>query len=282
MKPLPILLLTTTAGFAVAIGETPDDGHDHAAQTASCCGGDSTTIRSSYLIPVLPEAAQDVTGTVKGNVLFGGKERPKIEPLEISAKAAEGCTADGQSVDDTNWSVIIAKGGGIKNAVVQLDVEGAENKELTEPIVLDQAQCRYDPHVLLIPAGATVEYLNSDSVSHNVHTYSLKNTPFNRTIGAGGKDRQKLDKPEAIEAKCDIHPWMNCWLYVTDKPFTTTTGADGTFTIEGVPAGTHKATIWHERLGKARAEVTVAEDGSSAALEVKLSGKKTSGRRRRR
>ena len=281
MKLLPILLLTTTAGIAVALSETPDTQHAHSTEAASCCATGDAEIRSSYLVPAGPRAADEVTGTVKGTVLFGGKDRPKIEPLGITAKAAVGCTPEGQTVVDTNWSVIIAKGGGIKNAVIELDVKGAENKKLDAPIILDQAQCRYDPHVTLIPAGATVEFRNSDQVSHNVHTYAIKNTPFNRMIGAGSSDRQKLDKPEAIEAKCDIHPWMNCWLYVTDNPFTTTSGADGTFTIEGVPAGTHKATIWHERLGKVRTEVTVAADGSCEAMEIKLAGKKKGGRRRR-
>lgn len=281
MKLLPVLLLMTTAGIAVALSETPDTQHAHSTEAVSCCATGDAEIRSSYLVPAGPRAADEVTGTVKGTVLFGGKDRPKIEPLAITAKAAVGCAPEGQTVVDTNWSVIIAKGGGIKNAVIELDVKGAENKKLDAPIILDQAQCRYDPHVTLIPAGATVEFRNSDRVSHNVHTYAIKNTPFNRTIGAGSSDRQKLDKPEAIEAKCDIHPWMNCWLYVTDNPFTTTSGADGTFTIEGVPAGTHKATIWHERLGKVRAEVTVAADGSCAAMEIKLAGKKKGGRRRR-
>jgi len=49
-----------------------------------------------------------------------------------------------------------------------------------------------------------------------------------------------------------------------------------------VPPGTYKLTIWHEKLGKAKANVTVADDGSSDAVEVKMSEGGGGGGRRRR
>ena len=179
--------------------------------------------------------------------------------------------------------MIDKKTKGIANCVVSVVVKGAEVKVPEDPISLDQAQCRYEPHVILVPQGATVAYLNSDKVSHNVHTYAVKNQAFNKIIPAGSKGEQKLEKSEAVQVKCDIHPWMTCYLFVTDKPFSAITDAQGNFSVTGLAPGKYSIEIWHETLGKAKADVTIAEDGSSEPVAVKMSEKKKStGRRRRR
>lgn len=261
MKLLTALGILATAGAAVALNDTP-------------------VIQSSYLVHANPPAAGATTGTITGKILFDGEEIPKPGKLDnITEKAAEGCVAGGLP-NDEDPTLLVDKDGGIKNAVIEVEVKGAELALSEKPIVLDQMQCRYEPHITLVAVGSTVEYLNSDKVSHNVHTFPTKNEGFNKTIPAGSKDAQKLDKTEAIQVKCDIHPWMSAYIYVTDTPYATATAADGSFSIPNVAPGTYKVNVWHEKLGKAKGEVTIAEDGTCTALEIKLGEKKGGGRRR--
>jgi len=216
----------------------------------------------------------------EGKASFEG-EKPEVKPLDIAPEKAQGCTAEGQSMNTTDRSLLISENGGIANVVITVAVDGVEVEVPEEPFHLDQTQCRFEPHVVVIPAGATVEYLNSDTVSHNVHTYPKKNDAMNKTIAAGSKEAQTYDKTDQIEIKCDIHPWMNSYLVVTDSAFYAVTAADGSFSIAGLPEGTHKVAYWHEKLGKGKADLTVKADGSAEPLEIKLGAKKSGGRRRR-
>jgi hypothetical protein len=79
---------------------------------------------------------------------------------------------------------------------------------------------------------------------------------------------RKFDKAElAIPVKCDVHPWMQSYLSVLPHPYFAVTGADGSFTIEGVPAGSHEVEAWHEILGTQSGQVTV-EAGGAASLSL--------------
>lgn len=284
MKLLTAISILATAGAAVALSDTDGTHADgnHEGGHASCCSTNTTELRASYLVNANPPAPGAVGGTATGRIVFDGKEMPKPAKLDnMTEKAAEGCV-DGGMPSDVDRSLIVSKDGGILNAVVEIEVKDAKLKVPETPVVLDQVQCRYEPHITLLPAGVTVEYLNSDKVSHNVHTFATKNSSFNRTIPAGSKDSQKLEKPEAITVKCDIHPWMEAYMFITDTPFCAVTDANGGFSIPDLPAGEYKVSVWHEKLGKAKGEVVIAEDGSCEAIEIKMSeGKKGGGRRRR-
>ncbi|MCH2106107.1 MAG: hypothetical protein MK291_05650 [Planctomycetes bacterium] len=269
-----------TALAALLALTTASIGSESATDEACC----PEPPKASYLALKAPVFAPDEDkATVTGKVVFDGEKLPEVKPLEIAEAQAKDCTT-GDPVDATNRSLVIDKETkGIANCVVSVVVKDAEVKVPEDPIELDQAQCRYEPHVILIPEGSTVHYLNSDTISHNVHTYAVKNQAYNKIIPAGEKGEQKLTKAEAIQVKCDIHPWMTCYLFVTDHPFTAKTDAQGNFSITGLAPGKYNIEIWHETLGKAKASVTIAADGTSEAVEVKMSEKKkSSGRRRRR
>lgn len=232
------------------------------------------TARGSYLEPASAFGQDAVTGKVSGVVRFDG-ERPATRTLEISEEKAKGCTEHGKELDKTDWSLVISKDLGIKNVVVSIAVPDAKVKLPEKPIALDQIACVFEPHVILLPVGATVEYLNSDKISHNVRTLARKHETINKTVAPGGKETQVLDQgADKIEVKCDMHPWMNAWLFVTDTPYAAVSDAEGAFAIPGLPPGEYKLTFWHERLPKAEATVTVRPDGSSDPVQVKLAEKK--------
>lgn len=270
-EPILFLVLLTSGSLAVESDSDPALGQ--------CCESHSAgPVRpNDFLLPPAIDD-QEVHGTASGRVLLKG-EVPEVEPLKISEAQAKGCTAEGEELDRRDLRLLVGEDRGVANAVVTIEVAGDELRVPEAPIVLDQVQCRFDQHVLLVPVGSTLEYRNSDEVPHNVHTYSLRNKAFNVTLAAGGKKQQVVREAETIQIRCDIHPWMGAFVFVSDTSYAAITDAHGAFEIPGLPPGEYEARIWHETLGKGRATVVVTEDGSSEAIEVELERKQ---RRRRR
>jgi plastocyanin len=221
----------------------------------------------ALLLPVGPE------GKLTGKVRFEG-ERPEKKPLTVEAAAAKGCCPESEKVDATDPSLLIADDGGLANVIVTVDVPGAKLVVPEKAFEIDQKKCTFQPHVLVVPAGSKVVFSNSDGVTHNVHTFSAKNEPINKTTAPGGKEELLLEKGDKIQVRCDYHPWMSSWIYVSESPFYAVTKADGSFEIPGLAPGTYSATFWQEKLGRVKQDVTIKPDGTSDPVELKMSEKK--------
>ena len=188
-------------------------------------------------------------GTITGKVVFKG--------THASGKVTIG--KDKEVCGDSKLDPVLVVGsqGEVKNAVIQIaDLKQAVS--VHKEAVLDQVQCEYVPHVLAIPVGATVKIKNSDGILHNVHTFSEKNSPFNRAQPKYLKEiSEKFTKPEVVSVRCDVHAWMSGWIVVTESPFYDVTSADGSFKLESVPVGKYTLEVWHETLGKTTQSVEV-------------------------
>jgi plastocyanin len=149
----------------------------------------------------------------------------------------------------------------LRNAVVWIDNPPANAAQApqTAKIEMDQNGCVFIPRIVLVPAGGTVDFLNSDRLLHNIHATPKLNVAFNRTQPKSRTIPITFDKPEIIRINCDLHSWMIGWVVVTAHPFYAITGADGQFSFDGLPPGQYKLQIWQERLGTVAANVTVGD-----------------------
>lgn len=202
-------------------------------------------------------------GTISGVVKLVGAV-PPTEQLEITKDQATCGTQPRPSE-----ALVVAPDTGIKNVVVSLiDISrgkaqlGSQNNP-----TLTQEQCWFSPRVLLVPAGSKIDLLNHDNVMHNIHTVSQANPVINKAHPTFRKKLSfALQKPEMVQAKCDIHPWMSAWFVVTEHPYVTVTEANGSFTLTDVPPGTYTLQAWHETLGKQTQQVGVAAQGESKVV----------------
>ena len=205
-------------------------------------------------------------GTIEGVVKFKGTAPPP-KKIQVSKDTAV-CGKTAKS-DET----VVVNNGDIENAVVSIDnIE--KGKPMTPMVIkLDQKDCDYHPHVLAFPAGSTVEVINPDGILHNIHSYSKVNSPFNFAQPKFKKTLSvKIEKPEVINVKCDVHNWMNGWLFSAANPYFSVTDAHGSFKLSDVPPGTYTLTVWHEKLGAATKKVTV-KAGQDSKVDFELASK---------
>ena len=202
-------------------------------------------------------------GSISGTVKFKGTA-PAPKKLEVS-KDKEVCGKT-PKVEQS----LVVNNGNLANAVVTITDIKTGKKIDAKKVTLDQKGCEYQPHVLAFPVGTTVEILNPDGILHNVHSYSKVNSPFNLAQPKFKKTLDvKIDKPEAIEVKCDVHGWMQGWLVATESPYVAVTDNSGNFKLPDVPAGTYTMEVWHEKLGKNTQKVTVkAKEDAKVNFEV--------------
>jgi len=202
-------------------------------------------------------------GTIKGSVRYSGApvERKKI-PVTIDQYL---CGKEKEAGD-----LLLSPNSGIQNVVVSLQgvPAGAKWPANPAPVKMDQSKCDFIPRVVIVPAGGTVEFLNSDRLMHNVRSGGKENPPFNRaqpharTIAIGFKH------PEVMRVDCDLHSWMRGWVVVAEHPFYTLTNDAGEFNLENVPPGKYMLQLWQETLGTVTQEVTVSGDSTNVIVRM--------------
>jgi len=123
----------------------------------------------------------------------------------------------------------------------------------------------FQPRITVVGVGTTVEFPNEDPIFHNAFSVSGDNR-FDMELYKRPKVGSfTFQHPGVVKVYCNIHPQMSAVVLVRDNPLFTKAAADGTFTIENVPAGKYVVKAWHERGGEAGSEVAVTDTGTAQA-----------------
>jgi plastocyanin len=214
------------------------------------------------LVAAVPSEA----ASIRGVVTFAGAVEPKKLPVTIDQYV---CGKEKISED-----LVLGAQRGVRNAVVWLQTPPPRASWDTAPatpdkVEMDQKGCVFVPRVVLVPAGGTVEFLNSDRLLHNLHSASKENPTFNRTQPRGRAIPIAFAKPEIVRVNCDLHSWMQSWVVVADHPFYALSNEAGEFVLPGVPPGKYTLQIWQETLGITSRDVTVGPGDARVAVELK-------------
>ena len=156
------------------------------------------------------------------------------------------------------------------DTVVYIDkIPGKTFAPPTTPVILDQVNLRFTPHVLPVLAGTNVAFPNSDPVRHNVFspTASWK---FNLgTYPRGSTKFRVFDKPGAFTLLCNVHAEMSAYVIVTETPYFAVTDKAGNFAIRNVPPATYTLKTWHAKARPSGMSITAGE-GGIRNLEIEL------------
>jgi plastocyanin len=153
-------------------------------------------------------------------------------------------------------------------SVVYVDaISGKTFPAPTEHPVIDQKSLVFQPHVTAVQVGTTVDFLNSDSVAHNVFWTSIGgNKKLSHNLGTwpkGEKKSFKFDTPGTVPILCNVHPEMSAYLVVAPTPYFATSDQAGNYKIENVPDGSYTVTAWHEGAKNQSKPVSVSGDAKA-------------------
>ncbi len=127
--------------------------------------------------------------------------------------------------------------------------------------VLEQRNTRFDPEIVIVPLGSSIEFPNWDPIFHNVFSLS-KTQPFDLGFYPKGQSRAvKFSHAGIVQVYCHIHANMYAAIVVTASPWYAKPAADGAFSWNDVPAGHYHLIAWHKIAGLYKTEVDVPESG---------------------
>jgi plastocyanin len=230
------------------------------ALTLTICISSQHLVKAGASAP----AASTGAGAVKGVVKFEGT-LPKAKPISMvadpsCAKQHPGPVPAGEIIADSR--------GGLQNALVFVsDGLGAQTFDPpTEPVVISQKGCMYEPRLLAVRANQPIEVVNNDPTLHNIHPTPANNREWNKAEPPGSKVEEAFAREEiAIPVKCNIHPWMRGYIAVLKNPYFAVTRQDGSFDLPNLPPGTYTIKVWHEKLGTATQTITI---GANQTKEI--------------
>jgi len=203
--------------------------------------------------PIDPATAATISGTVK----FDGPA-PKAAKIDMSQdpNCAGSNTAENVVVND----------GKLANVFIYVK-EGLDNRTFDVPkdaVTLTQVGCRYKPHVLGVMAGQTINIVNADPTTHNIHPTPKDNREWNESQATKAPPIEKSFAREEVmlPVKCNQHPWMRMFVNVVKNPFYAVSGPDGKFELKGLPPGDYTIAFVHEKFAEQDQKVTLAAKDS--------------------
>ena len=156
--------------------------------------------------------------SISGTIIYEGKA-PKFKEIKMDADPI--CVMHNAEARFPQ-TLVLGENQTMGNVFIHV-VKGLPKKTHetpTEPVVLTQKGCMYDPHVIALMVGQPLKILNPDGTLHNVHALSKINDEFNIAMPKFRKEMTKtFDKEEFMfPIKCDVHPWMIMYDWSADTP----------------------------------------------------------------
>ncbi|HXR91329.1 MAG TPA: hypothetical protein VN750_13740 [Steroidobacteraceae bacterium] len=113
--------------------------------------------------------------------------------------------------------------------------------------VMDQINRAFDPDLLIIPVGSSVDFPNSDTVSHQIYSFSAAKR-FTLPLYRGNPNPPvRFDQAGIVTLGCNIHDEMVGYLVVTDAQYFGRTDATGSWTAD-IARGKYRVSVWHPRM----------------------------------
>jgi len=164
-----------------------------------------------------------------------------------------------------------------RDVVVMLDPVGSQAPVSDEiRATMDQTGLVFVPHVLAVPRGATVTFLNNDKEQHNVYFLDDRtgDTLDIGTWGPGVSVDHTFDTPGMIITLCKLHLEMASYVVVTPGPWFSQVAFQSSdtpvrFEIKDVPPGDYHLSVWHKKLKQKGGAVPInVKPGTGTEVDI--------------
>jgi len=163
-------------------------------------------------------------------------------------------------------------GRALAGAVVTVrGVTGSDHPGTAVAAIVDQINKAFVPDLVVIPTGSTIEFPNTDSVSHQIYSFSAAKK-FQLPLYRGKPyPPVHFDQPGIVTLGCNIHDSMLAYVVVTDAPYYGKTDKQGSWSAD-LPRGTYRVTVWHPRMreGSSLEQEAVITESDRATVTMRL------------
>jgi len=112
---------------------------------------------------------------------------------------------------------------------------------------LVQRNKSFEPHLLIVPVGSTVDFPNRDPFFHNVFSL-FDGKRFDLGLyEAGASNSVRFDRSGVSLLFCNIHPEMSAVVVALNTPYYSVSDSAGNISIKNVPEGRYEVHAWYER-----------------------------------
>ncbi|MBE7446887.1 MAG: hypothetical protein HS132_17365 [Planctomycetia bacterium] len=147
-----------------------------------------------------------------------------------------------------NGAVKAKKAKYLKDTIVYIEQVSDTFDPPKEHAVVDQKNMAFIPHVLPLIKGTTVDFLNSDTVQHNVYSPDAVADNFNLGTWMKGETRPfTFNKLGIATIRCNVHVDMLAYVLVLQNPYFARVDNEGRFSFVNVPEGKYVIKLWNKR-----------------------------------
>jgi len=134
-------------------------------------------------------------------------------------------------------------GVALEDAVAELQLPHPPS--FKTPAEVAQKGLTFVPFVSAVQKGTAVDFPNQDKTRHHVYSFSPAKV-FELKLYAGKPEAPVIfDKVGIIALGCNIHDYMQAYVYVGESPYLAVSDADGAAAFAEVPAGSYQLKVWH-------------------------------------